>query len=354
MKKAPILKNVHMRVVRSMYSLRALALLSLVMIASCISHGGVFAQQPDPPTLLWVWPYHETPLKIRLKWTQVRPVAPRTFITYEYRRSVNDGDWSEWKATGRVLSYFDENDIQRDSAYSYIIRAVSVDLQGMRIGQPSHPSIPKGNNFKKIWFASSSEKCEDPPEYEMLHSFSQPLDIRGRFYLHLGVDVKGAKGTYGECVRAPLGGVITQIIRFPRNNGSVTMSVVLNEREYAITIGHLQDIPRNLKELETVEPGTKLGNITTSAFENDQLNHSHIVLILVPKGGSGVVTNPEHKNPLILFDDPMMKDPQMAPPISNAFLICGLSARPPRSFYLDSKKSGFYSLLFLLPSPLQI
>ena len=281
------------------YKWKSSWLLSIILL---LLSAKIFAQ-PPAPDLEVVLPMFGSPLGMYLKWTRVAGAQE-----YQYRKKVNNGNYGEWKNDCRSFHAFQDLDVSLGATYTYQVRAIVNNIE-------SDPSAPRSNSFIKVWPVTKSSDCTAGESLNLLHGFNQTIFVPGVLgspkYLHQGIDITGEQNLDRECVRAPIGGIVSRIKLIDPdtgklNNGSVYLSVRSDNNFYGVSLGHLEGINNNLVQNTSIEAGTYLGYITSSHFNKTEDNHVHI--------GFDFMMN--LKNPLEVWDrnQEQYRDPQRLPP----------------------------------------
>lgn len=268
----------------------------LVLAILSLASVGLLAQPPAPPNLKVVQPYYNAMLAMHLEWD---PVAGAQ--NYEVRRKVDAGAFGSWDSLGVVTSYTDNNGINAASTYTYEVR---VKVGGVY----SASSNARSNKADKMWPVTKTSSCSAAESIELLHGYNQPIMAGGSHYLHEGNDIHGEESVDGECVRAPMGGVVASA-GGSGSNIHVDLKVRLNGNDRWFNFNHLRNLNAALVVGESVEPGTKLGEITSTVWST-QNNHTHVSL-----WGDYANRDAQRRPPLEAFDSNSHRDPKGNAPV---------------------------------------
>lgn len=268
----------------------------LVLAILSLASVGLLAQPPAPPNLKVVQPYYNAMLAMHLEWD---PVAGAQ--NYEVRRKVDAGAFGSWDSLGVVTSYTDNNGINAASTYTYEVR---VKVGGVY----SASSNARSNKAVKMWPVTKTSSCSAAESIELLHGYNQPIMAGGSHYLHEGNDIHGEESVDGECVRAPMGGVVASA-GGSGSNIHVDLKVRLNGNDRWFNFNHLRNLNAALVVGESVEPGTKLGEITSTVWST-QNNHTHVSL-----WGDYANRDAQRRPPLEAFDSNSHRDPKGNAPV---------------------------------------
>ncbi len=307
-----------------------------IFIVLVIFPGKLVAQAPIPE-LKVVQPHFDTILGMRLEWTWIKGVQ-----AYEIQRKVDDGSYGEWKNVFSNTVYIDNDGITEGHRYTYKLRAKMHD------GSLTPVSLPRSNILIKIWPVAKNLSCTAAESIGLLHSHYQSLqawEVTARKYLHHGIDIRGVEELGGECVRAPMGGIISSKTHhadpLKGSNDSVLMHVYLNGKRHHLSFGHLTNVNTRLRDGESVEPGTPLGNITVSHFNRPAENHVHISFDDGDPLAQLLGDVFRKRNPLEMWDSELYRDPWNHPPhveiTNSASLASPLKFRrgPDKATYLS-------------------
>ncbi|MBK9336193.1 MAG: hypothetical protein IPM98_06255 [Lewinellaceae bacterium] len=134
---------------------------------------------------------------MQLQWDPV-PLAAE----YAVRRKVNSGMYSGWVSAGVATNWVHPDAINATDTFAYQVRS-RIDTVW------SAESNERANRMVKVWPVSKNASC-DTEGVDILNGFNQPLRVGATQYLHEGMDIHGAETFQTECVKAPLGGIISR------------------------------------------------------------------------------------------------------------------------------------------------
>jgi hypothetical protein len=240
-------------------------------------------------------------LRLRITWD---PVAGSQ--AFAIRKSVAGGAFSGWDSIGNV------NTINMDTALNNASRfciQVRVKVGGTWGGV----SNSRCNSFiSEIWPVSlSPSNCSSVGD-EVLHGFGNPLQI-GNAYLHEGVDIQGSQTVGNECLKAPMGGMVTRVSGYNGVNLVIDFEVMINGVTRFIQFNHLDSIDPAIIANNSIEPGQKLGQIDHSPAGfgwTTLMSHTHTHWY-----GTGSFYG-STRNPFEIWNNtPSYKDPKNTRPI---------------------------------------
>jgi hypothetical protein len=244
-----------------------------------------------------VQPYlHTSPFArgMHLEWSAIAGASE-----YQWRRkSSTVPTWGEWQGPVTNTSVNDFGGISEGTKYTYQVRFKIDDGW-------SEASSERSNRVARIWPVTKTKSPTAASSWELLHGYNQAIESNKKFYLHEGIDVQGEEGFNGECVRAPMGGVIHEILGYG-DNYLVVIKLRLEGNDRWLRINHLDSLSAALVVNESIEVGTKLGIITETKWSPDnENNHIHIDLV-----GDITDLDAQRRNPLEAWSDDDDRDPR--------------------------------------------
>ena len=216
-----------------------------------------------PPKIFVVQPYYNAAVSMLIQWTVVDNAQE-----YQFRRKVDNSNYGEWQSVALETS-FEDNSITVGPTFSYQVRVMVENTW-------SDSSRHRSSSATKIWPVTENSSCTSPVSHDVLNCFQQPIYAGGDRYLHEGLDLQGDNNVQEECIRAPLGGIITYI-GGTGSNIAVIMRIRFSGGDREISFNHLLagSINPNLTKDWSVAPGEPLGKIGSDFFGNSMNNHTH-------------------------------------------------------------------------------
>ena len=290
-----------------MMSIKISKIILFTMIDLFICVTEVFCVAPMAPVLRIVQPYYSenSPLKMYLEWDTVAGALGYEIHKMAEEEYIPVGVVTPKNSNEPVIGAFDPSSIVPGTIYAYWITAI------FKNGKQIDSNTRENWVEHSLWPVTKHSDCSDDEGFELLHNFNQPMDQQG-LKLHDGIDLLGQRNIDGECVRAPLGGVIKKI--FPINNNlnnmQIEIEVLIDDKKYGFIFAHLVDIPKSIRENNSVSPGQFIGKISSKVPNwRTEKNHTHLAVIEdYPNDWN------KQKNPLEYWNVDEQRDPQLLSP----------------------------------------
>lgn len=173
---------------------------------------------------------------------------------YAFRFNANGGGWSAWDSIGNVRTK-NYTGAAYNTKYCFQSRAYvggSWQAPGDSLCNLHGP---------ELWPASTSPNNCNSEAVDLLNGFGDPLDIGG-VYLHSGVDINAINNVGNECLKAPMGAIVSSMSgTYNGVNLVINLEVHPNSTARLLQFNHVDSIDMALMVGKSVEHRQKLAQI---------------------------------------------------------------------------------------------